>query len=445
MVYFFFIKPKNRQRRTKNMHFILAQCHSLAYLSSPVDERLLAVKKLAPVLLVLSLFGLSACATSPSPQPLHTTEAYYNFLQPSFADYTRISQTWLRQHRQFISSDIEAELAMNSPFEKTPNNTADTAVLLVHGLADSPYTYVDIAQDLAQQGVHVEVLLLPGHGSKPEDLFLPQYRDWQAIVDHYANLLKQQYAHVWLGGFSTGANLVSVHALQQGGIDGLLLWSPAYQTKLTFVELVAPLVAQFVDWGWRAEETNLAKYSSATVNGFIAYVDSAAAARKAFNAQALDIPALVFLSEADSVVNAEAVALLFQRRFRHAGSRLIWYGENVPNTLDSRIQAMSMALPEQRISSASHMGLTFAANNPYYGVKGHKKLCDFRLNTEDKARCLRGDNTWYAAWGHKEKQRIYSRLTWNPYYNDMLQRMQAIMHAPRLAKTQSTFNTNFSR
>ena len=368
---------------------------------------------------------ISACATAPSAEPLHTSAQYYNFLQPDFSAY---------RHRRFITDDIDVELAMNMPFERQPSKPGDTAVLLVHGLADSPYTFVDIATELARQGVQVQVLLLPGHGSKPEDLFLPQYRDWQAVVDHYANQLKQQYAHVWLGGFSTGANLVSVHALRQGGIDGLMLWSPAYQTQLTVVEVIAPVVAKFVDWGWRAEETNPAKYSSATVNGFIAYVDSAAAARQAFAEQALDIPALVFLSEADSVVDAAAVLLLFQRRFRHSSRRLIWYGEELPNTLDTRIEALSMVLPAQRISSASHMGLTFAANNPHYGVEGAKKRCDYRLNKADKMQCLRAENTWYAAWGHKQEQRIYSRLTWNPYFEDMLQRLQALMQAPHWAK-----------
>ena len=68
---------------------------------------------------------------------------------------------------------------MNMPFMLSPESAADTAVLLVHGLADSPYTYSDIASDLREQGVTVQVLLLPGHGSKPEDLLLPKYQDWQ--------------------------------------------------------------------------------------------------------------------------------------------------------------------------------------------------------------------------------------------------------------------------
>ena len=402
-------------------------CSKALYLKCSKQYLQLSLRLCSIGSLSLMLLFISSCATQPAPEPLHTSASYYNYLQPSFDDYQQQTERWLGQHRRFISENNQQELQMNMPFMLSPESAADTAVLLVHGLADSPYTYSDIASDLREQGVTVQVLLLPGHGSKPEDLLLPKYQDWQSVVDHYANLLKQQYQHVWLGGFSTGANLVTVHAIQQGGVDGLILFSPAYQDSVSFTEVVAPWVAKVFEWGWRGEENNLAKYSSATLNGFVAYIGSAVAAREALAQQPLDIPALVFISEADSVIDATAIAKIFHQRFTHADSQLVWYGEQLPDYADARMQQLSMQLPQQRISSASHMSITFAPSNPYYGANGQKKLCDYRLDAAQKAQCQRGENTWYAAWGHQQDDRIYSRLTWNPYYPEMLGTMQQFM------------------
>lgn len=55
--------------------------------------------------------------------------------------------------------------------------------------------------------------LLPGHGSRPADLMLPDFDDWENIVAHHADLLSAEVEEHWLGGFSTGGNLVMSQAL----------------------------------------------------------------------------------------------------------------------------------------------------------------------------------------------------------------------------------------
>ncbi len=65
-------------------------------------------------------------------------------------------------------------MALNAPFEIEPKDPSGKAILLVHGLSDSPYSFVDVANKLADQGFLVRVPLLPGHGAKPSDLMLPQ-------------------------------------------------------------------------------------------------------------------------------------------------------------------------------------------------------------------------------------------------------------------------------
>ncbi|WP_199911664.1 hypothetical protein [Dongshaea marina] len=76
--------------------------------------------------------------------------------QPTFAQYVRETRAWLLNNRAFISQDINKELNANSPREYKPVHPNGGAVLLVHGLGDSPYSFIDIAQHLAQQGTWSE-------------------------------------------------------------------------------------------------------------------------------------------------------------------------------------------------------------------------------------------------------------------------------------------------
>lgn len=371
-------------------------------------------------LLLIALFLISAqgCASMYQKQSdLHLSAAYYNYLQDDFARYVEVTRQWLADHRNFISDDRGKELAMNSPFALNPANDTDKAVLLVHGLGDSPYYFKDVASLLQQQGFHVQVLLLPGHGSQPADLMLPSYGDWQNMVDHYASLLKRDYQEVWLGGFSTGANLVTIHAIEQGGIDGLLLFSPGFETHVPFIEKLAPLVASFVDWGWVAEETNIARYSSSPVRASISYSASATKVRNLLASHRVEIPTMIVISEADSVINPDAIKDYFDTRFTHPANTLIWYGE--AEISGEKLIVKSMQLPELKISTGSHMGALFSPENSYFGQHGEKRMCRNGFDRSDRERCEQGEEVWFSAWGYSEPDKIFARLTWNPYFSEM--------------------------
>lgn len=348
--------------------------------------------------------------------PLNQSGDYYNYIQPSFDKYLAETENWLRDNRHYLSANHRKELAMNMPFEQTPNTPTNKAVLFVHGLGDSPYSFSDLANSMSEQGFYVQTLLLPGHGSKPQDMMLPSYQDWQIVVDHYANMLKQEYDEVWLGGFSTGANLVTIHALDHDDVDGLLLFSPGFQSQAPYLEKLTPVVAALWD-GYKAEENNLARYNSAPLNGAMAYSDSATTLRTKLAKRILTIPTLIAISEADSIIDPIAVKTLFETHFEHASNQLIWYGESKQN--NRSIEQKTMLLGQYRISTGSHMSPIFAPSNPYYGEKAEKIMCENSLSSDETNRCNHGEPVWFSAWGYKEKGKIHARLTWNPYYSEL--------------------------
>lgn len=373
--------------------------------------------------LLTFIFILSGCSSIPKqPTPLHQSTEYYNYLQDNFEEYVTASREWLRENRSFITNDHELEVDMNAPFILRSDSHTDKAILLTHGLGDSAFYFQDLAKSLSKQGFDVYTILLPGHGSKPSDLFLSTYDDWQLIVDTYANQLKSTYQQVWLGGFSTGANLATTHAIKQKGIAGLLLFSPGFQTHAPFLEKLTPIIASFKDWGWQTEETNLARYNSSPLKATVAYSQSAETVRMLLKEHTIDIPTFVVMSEADSVIDPDAIREYFEQRVSHPQKQMLIYGEG--NYTNEQILSQTMRLPHLRISTGSHMSPLFSPDNSYYGMKAEKKMCRNGLKNSQKEKCKNGYDVWFSAWGHYEKDKIHARLTWNPYFNELEQQIQ---------------------
>jgi pimeloyl-ACP methyl ester carboxylesterase len=214
-------------------------------------------------LLALLLTGCSNQPVQPEKQP---SENMANYLQNDFQQYIQDNQQWLRKNRMYLSQNPEQEILLNSPFELKPDQPNGKAALLVHGLSDSPFSFTDIAQELVEQGFLVRVILLPGHGSKPADLMLPELKDWTAIVRHHTDLLSKNYDDIWLGGYSTGANLVTIEAVENPDVDGLLLFSPAFEPQSSAVRF-APYARYLVDWAEVDPEDNIVKFESLAMNG----------------------------------------------------------------------------------------------------------------------------------------------------------------------------------
>ena len=368
---------------------------------------------------------MTGCSSTPQKTPeLNQSNVYYDYLQPDFSRYLKVTEKWLEINRHFISDDHQRELDMNMPFQLSPETPTKKAILFVHGLGDSPFSFSDLAPTMVKLGFHVEVLLLPGHGSKPEELLLPEYQDWQTIVDHYASLLKKNYSEVWLGGFSTGANLVTIHAMDNGGINGMLLFSPGFQSKAPFLEKFTPLAAK-VWYGYKTEENNLARYNSAPLNGAVAYVESAAQIRKRLAKQTVNIPTLIAMSEADSVVDPDATKQLFIDRFVNPENTMLWYGETRQS--NPQVIQKTMRIKSDRISTGSHMSPVYSPDNPYYGISGEKRMCKNSFDKKAVAQCSEGEPVWFSAQGYKEEGKIHARLTWNPYFNHLEKRIEQLV------------------
>jgi len=195
---------------------------------------------IVPVTIVL-VFAIQARVLLPDLRPWHrlilksefragrsdtpkTFEAYLRLEDRLFAELrSRVMDDPAAADRyaigRFNPATIPAKLALgtlyNRSFEFVPE-TIRGAVLLVHGLSDSPYAMRAVAEIFRDQGFYVLVLRLPGHGTIPSGLLNVRWEDWYAAVElavkHAASRAGPDQPF-YAGGFSTGAALTSLYSL----------------------------------------------------------------------------------------------------------------------------------------------------------------------------------------------------------------------------------------
>ena len=74
---------------------------------------------------------------------------------------------------------IDGNLA--TPFDLV--GEGHVGVVCVHGFTGTPYEMRYLGDRLAGAGYHVHGLLLPGHGTRVEDLEQTRWTDWTASVE----------------------------------------------------------------------------------------------------------------------------------------------------------------------------------------------------------------------------------------------------------------------
>lgn len=104
----------------------------------------------------------------------------------------------------------------------------EVGVLLCHGFTGSPQSLRPWADRLAAQGLTVSLPLLPGHGTRWEDMNLTGWPDWYAEVDRELRALGERCSRVFVAGLSMGGALALRLAAKHGdAISGVMVVNPA--------------------------------------------------------------------------------------------------------------------------------------------------------------------------------------------------------------------------
>jgi carboxylesterase len=99
-------------------------------------------------------------------------------------------------------------------------------VLVLHGFTGSPQSMRGLAEAFAATGATVELPLLPGHGTTPEDLATTGWPDWLQAAEAALADLRQRCNRVAVAGLSVGGALALQLARSHADLAGVVVVNP---------------------------------------------------------------------------------------------------------------------------------------------------------------------------------------------------------------------------
>ncbi|MGH2343111.1 alpha/beta hydrolase [Segnochrobactraceae bacterium EtOH-i3] len=287
----------------------------------------------------------------------------------SWTDYLAHEDAMFRTLRADLSADLEPEdkTDINRYFEGSPIFTGNFkqdwnrsyeirpkgevlgAVVLLHGLTDSPYSLRHIAEHYADRGFLAIGVRVPGHGTVPAALTEATWEDWMAAVRLAMREARAQAGPdrpVHMVGFSNGGALALKYSLDTLAdpalprADRLVLLSPmigvtqfARFAGLAGIPAILPSFAKAA-WLGIVPEFNPFKYNSFPVNGarqsFELTQELQGQISREAKAGTLEKlpPVLTFQSVLDFTVSTRAIITAFYSLLPQNGSELVLFDIN---------------------------------------------------------------------------------------------------------------------
>jgi len=337
---------------------------------------------------------------------------------------------------QFHASEKEGaqRVEANSPFEWIPpdwkNSPSKKGVLLVHGLLDSPYSLKAIGKIFLKEQFLVRSILLPGHGTSPEELLNVSFKDWVKATRIAVDDLHYEVDELFLVGFSGGASLSLINTAHLKKLKGVALLSPAFQLRsklLPFARWMATLGNFYPPFTWyeRLEENDYAKYQSVSYHlGKEAY-ELCQFNHSFLSKNPLSCPVFMALSEADETVCPKAALHFFKSHVAshpHESNRCIIYNKNIEVFDSPHIISRTSYFPELHILDFSHVCLPIPLSDPHYGLHG-----DYvpPLHMLERGENIPVSKIFYGALS-RENLQTYSlrRLHFNPDFDFLKRHLQ---------------------
>jgi len=399
-----------------------------------LEEKLMKRKIVITVSLVISLLVIVYAQNTNRLKESGFNNAFTLPPETPYEQYVELMTKVIAAAR-LETDNKEAIVAMNSPFvykpaEKPVNNIYSKGILLIHGLSDSPYFLQAIGKYFASKGFLVYGLLLPGHGTVPGDLLKVTYDEWIKAT-HYGMLqLKKNAQEVYMGGFSTGATLSVNYVLSNTNHDvkGLFLFAPAFAINSS-VAWLAPIVSTFKDWTDIDDDVDYTKYQSLTLNGaaqtykLIKKVDSYFEEGKT-----ISVPVFVVQSIDDETVKAERT-LYVMKNYVTGKKMFVLYTTQPEKDYDGEgnfVVTVNSFLPKEKILNFPHICVTIPPDDPHYGRNGDYRNClYYKQGSPERNKCLTDPNIWKGETTAEniEKYKVIARLTYNPYFDEMCQKI----------------------
>ncbi len=143
--------------------------------------------------------------------------------------YARIVAAHYRQWEKTIERDADGVREGCHAFTL---GDGETAVLMIHGINDSPKTWYKMAPLLAEQGFTCRAMRLPGFAMPIDDYGRATAADWLAAVEREMAALRERHRRVTIVAHSLGGAVAIAHLLERpDAADRVVLLAPAVEVS----------------------------------------------------------------------------------------------------------------------------------------------------------------------------------------------------------------------
>lgn len=205
--------------------------------------------------------------------------------------------------------------------------TNERAVLLLHGYTGAPSEMRLLGEYLNSKGFTVKCVLLPGHGTTPEDLNETTTDDWYAEAEHACCELLSSHSKVMVAGLSMGG-LLTIRIASQLPIErAAILAAPIYlQDKRV---PLFPILRYFVKYLPKQKRNyhEAAKYNVAydkmptkPIGSILQMIKTA----KAEYIPKIEIPFLVMQSKIEHTVAPKSAQYIYDN-IKSKVKKLVWF------------------------------------------------------------------------------------------------------------------------
>jgi carboxylesterase len=108
---------------------------------------------------------------------------------------------------------------------------SDHGAVVLHGFTGNPASMRGVATALAAKGFHIEMPLLPGHGTVVDDMLPTRWADWAGEAEAAYQRLSQRVANLVVVGLSMGGALTLRVGADHPDISGLVCINPVTQPQ----------------------------------------------------------------------------------------------------------------------------------------------------------------------------------------------------------------------
>ncbi len=253
----------------------------------------------------------------------------------------------------------------NRSYLLEPDGAPVGAVVLLHGLTDSPYSLRHIARRYQAHGFLAVAPRLPAHGTVPAALTEVSWEEWMAVTRLAVREARRRVGPdlpLHIVGFSAGGSLALKHALDSiedptlPSADRVILISPMVGitafAKFAGLAGLPAILPAFAKAAWLSNfpEFNPFKYNSFPINGArqahqLTRVLQRQVLRLAEGGRLTDLPPIqTFQSVMDFTVSAQAVISALYLHLPDNGSELVLFDLNRNTKLGLLLRPASEAV-----------------------------------------------------------------------------------------------------